>query len=191
MTIVLLSLRRIHVPTRHRGLRVRFADTTWAYVFRETVVDRPAALEPCVLVVKFRLRSVHGRGHAFFRRESLLNTVLFAGFPGLVSKLWLAHDQRGVYRGLYEWDGPASAEIYARALWRILMLVSLPDSIDYQVLPGIRRDDLFTAVRWEDPCASGAEWWRVTEVVPPVGRASGKERPSGDDRSHGRRRWSG
>jgi hypothetical protein len=29
-----------------------------------------------------------------FRAESLLNTPLFVGFPGFVSKLWLAHDEQ-------------------------------------------------------------------------------------------------
>src|SRR5262249_60837442 len=97
---------------------VRFADGTSAQVFRETVAERGPARNPCVLVVEFRLRAVRGWGHAAFRRESLLNTPLFAGFPGFVSKLWLAHDDRGRYRGLYEWDDPLLAEGYARALWR-------------------------------------------------------------------------
>ncbi|HEY6313967.1 MAG TPA: hypothetical protein VIY52_24655 [Streptosporangiaceae bacterium] len=48
---------------------------------------------------------------------------------GLVSKLWLADDERGRYRGLYEWDGPRLAENYARALWRVLALVSVPGFI--------------------------------------------------------------
>ena len=60
---------------------------------------------PVVLVVAFRLRWVRGRGHALFRVESVLNTPLFVGFPGFVSKLWLANDENGVYRGFYEWDG--------------------------------------------------------------------------------------
>src|SRR6266581_2984785 len=72
------------------------------------------------LLRQFRLRAVRGLGHAAFRRESLLNTPLFAGFPGFVSKLWLAHDDLGRYRGLYEWDAPLLAENYARALWRVL-----------------------------------------------------------------------
>jgi hypothetical protein len=63
---------------------------------------------------------VRGLGHAAFRRESLLNTPLFAGFPGFVSKLWLADDDLGRYRGPYEWDDPLLAENYARALWRVL-----------------------------------------------------------------------
>ena len=123
-------------------MRLRFADGTSARVYRETVVDRGPTEDPCVLVVEFRLRAVRGRGHAAFRWESLLNTPLFAGFPGFVSKLWLAHDERGRYRGLYEWDGPRLAENYARALWRVLALVSVPGSIHYVVLPGLRRDEL-------------------------------------------------
>ena len=79
---------------------------------------------------------VRGLGHAAFRRESLLNTPLFAGFPGFVSKLWLANDDLGRYRGLYEWDDPLPAENLARALWRVLALVSVPGSIHYVVLPG-------------------------------------------------------
>ena len=65
--------------------------------------------EPVVLVVAFRLRWVRGRGHALFRAESLLNTPLFVGFPGFVSKLWVAHDEGHVYRGVYQWNGPALA----------------------------------------------------------------------------------
>ena len=47
-----------------------------------------------------------------------------------------------MYRGLYEWDGAARARAYARALWWVLALVSVPGSIDYTVLPGRHRDDL-------------------------------------------------
>jgi hypothetical protein len=52
-----------------------------------TRAPRDATVGPRVLVVEFRLRAVRGRGHAVFRRESLLNTPLFAGFPGFCSKL--------------------------------------------------------------------------------------------------------
>ena len=105
-TARLLRQRRLRLPARRVGTQLRFADGTSARVYRETVADRGATLDPCVLVVEFRLRAVRGLGHAAFRRESLLNTPLFAGFPGFVSKLWLAHDERGRYRGVYEWDGP-------------------------------------------------------------------------------------
>ncbi|GEL18863.1 hypothetical protein [Pseudonocardia asaccharolytica] len=141
-TAVLLARRRVHLPARYVGRRLRFADGTSAVVYRETVVDRGETVEPCVLVVSFRLRGIRGRGHAAFRRESLFNTPLFVGFAGFVSKLWLAHDDHGDYRGLYEWDGPGAAVAYVRALWRVLALVSVPGSIRYTVVPGLRRADL-------------------------------------------------
>jgi hypothetical protein len=160
-----LLWRRLHLPRGHVGTRLRFADGTSARVYRETAVDRDATHDPCVLVVAFRLRAVRGWGHAVFRWESLLNTPLFAGFPGLVSKLWLADDERGRYRGLYEWDGPRRAEAYARALWRVLALVSVPGSIHYVVLPGLRRDEVLERPQIMAGAAAGtADWWRLAEA---------------------------
>lgn len=166
VTALLLVRRRIHLPTGHVGMWLHFADGTSARVYRETVMDAAEPADPCVLVVAFRLRGIRGRGHTAFRRESLLNTPLFVGFPGFVSKLWLAHDAHGVYRGLYEWDGPARAEAYARALWRVLALVSVPGSINYQVLPGLRRDDLLAdpTVRQQTAPTARADWWQLVSV---------------------------
>ncbi len=71
-----------------------FADGSTGIVYRETTADLESVADPAVLVVAFALRGVHGRrGHALFRAESLLNTPLFAGFPGFVSKLWLTADE--------------------------------------------------------------------------------------------------
>jgi hypothetical protein len=164
-TARLLRQRRMHLPAQWVGTRLHFADGTSARVFRETVVDRGATADPCVLVVEFRLRAVRGRGHAVFRRESLLNTPLFAGLPGFVSKLWLADDERGRYRGLYEWDGPWLAENYARALWRVLALVSARGSIHYVVLPGLRRDALLDGPQVPGGAAEdAAAWWRLAKA---------------------------
>lgn len=168
-TAVLLAGRRVHLPRGHVGMRLRFADGTSARVYRETVVDRPGPKDPGVLVVEFRLRAVRGRfGHAAFRAESLLNTPLFVGFPGYVSKLWLAHDEQGVYRGLYEWDDPALAEAYSRALWWVLALVCVRGSVHYQVLPGLRRDELLRDSPLSGralPEFSGSQWWRPVSVA--------------------------
>jgi hypothetical protein len=160
-TADLLAHRRIHLPSEHVGMRLRFADGTSARVYRETVVDGGLPANPCALVVGFRLQVVRGWGHTLFRWESLLNTPLFVGFPGFVSKLWLAHDERGLYRGIYEWDGPGRAEHYARSLWRVLALGCAPDSIHYIVLPGLRRDDLLRTPHLADAAAQGATtaWW--------------------------------
>jgi hypothetical protein len=166
-TAALLARRRLHQPGEHVGRRCRFADGTTAVVYRETVADRAPPESPAVLVVSFRLQRVRSpRAHALFRLESVLNTALFAGFPGFVSKLWFAHDENGVYRGLYDWDDPGLAEAYVRALWWVLALVSVPASIHYAVLPGLRRDQLLGDPHLADATAPGEihGWWRLVEV---------------------------
>ena len=88
---------------------------------------------------------MHGQpAHALFRFESLFNTPLFVGFPGFVSKLWVAHDSNDVYRGVYEWDRATLAEDYVRTLWRVLALVCVPGSIHYEIVPGLTREELLS-----------------------------------------------
>lgn len=164
-SLVMLARGQVHLPRHHVGRRIRFADGSRGRVYRETATDR-TPVDPCFLVVTFRLRHVRGPGHPLFRAESLLNTPLFVGFPGFVSKLWLAHDEAGRYRGLYEWDRPEAAEHYARSLWRVLELVSVPGSIDYEVFPGLRRDQVLAdpAVLTAGRTAAGDrgnQWWQV------------------------------
>jgi hypothetical protein len=162
-TVTLLAGHEIAQPTDHVGHVLRFGDGSHGRVYRETVVAQPAIDEPVVLVVAFRLRWVHGVGHALFRAESLLNTPLFVGFPGFVSKLWLAHDEHGVYRGVYQWNGAERADAYVRALWWVLALVSVRGSIRYVVLPGLRRDEVLADPRLLDGAAPGEPpaWWRL------------------------------
>jgi hypothetical protein len=160
----LIGRGALRQPRDAVGRRVRFADGTSARIYRETVIGR-APVDPCALVVEFRLRGVRGWGHAVFRAESLLNTPLFVGFPGFVTKWWLANDENGVYRGLYDWDGPQRAASYARALWWVLVLVSVRSSIDWRVLPGARRDDLVDAVKLVGPAGDDDRWWRPVAVT--------------------------
>jgi hypothetical protein len=155
-SVALLLRRRVRQPLDHVDEVLRFADGSSARVYRETVVAREAIADPAALVVAFRLRWVRGRGHAAFRAESLLNTPLFVGFPGFVSKLWMTHDERGTYRGVYQWDGGELADAYARALWWVLALVSERGSIHHVVVPGCARDELVAGIDGEE----GA-WWRV------------------------------
>ncbi len=163
----LLLRGHVHRPGDNVGRRVHFADGTSSWIYRETVVGHPPPAAPAVLVVGFGLRGVRGRGHALFRLESLLNTPLFVGFPGFVSKLWLAHDEQRVYRGIYQWDGPERAEAYARALWRVLALVSVRGSIRYHVLPDAHRDQVLDQPELAGGAPDGA-WWRPIEAWTPV-----------------------
>ena len=161
-TARLMLGRRVHLPTERVGLEVSFANGTSARVYRETIVEGVEPAATCALVVEFKLRFVRGRGHDVFRWESLLNTPLFVGFPGFVSKLWLTHDEKGFYRGIYDWDGPERAEHYARSLWRVLQLGCEPPSIHYVVLPGVRRDELLAGRNLIDASVPGTPmaWWR-------------------------------
>lgn len=160
-SVGLLLTRRLRLPRRWVGTRVRFADGTSSPIYRETVVRGAVAEAPCALVVRFRLRGVRGPvAHSLFRAESLLNTPLFVGFPGFVAKWWLAADEHGVYRGLYQWDGADRARSYARTLWWVLALVSEPDSIGYTVLPGRHRDELLAPDSIGERDAVSADWWR-------------------------------
>lgn len=167
-TAPLLARGRVSLPRQKVGAHLRFADGTSGRVFRETLVEREPPEEPCLLVVEFRLRLLHGRLHALFLWECILNTPLFVGFPGFVSKLWLDRDEQDRYRGLYEWDDPAGAQFYARALWRVLELVSPRDSIHYRVVPGVRRDDVLRDPHVLDQVDSetAPEWWRVVATTP-------------------------
>ena len=141
-------------------------------MFRETAIRDGGPRDPAVLVVQFRLRVV-GRSrllHALFRRECILHTPLFAGFPGFRSKLWISDTDTGVYRGLYEWDGAGRAVDYADQLVRLLALFSIRGSVRYHVVPGLRREEL---LRGPASVAAGQGreadgWWRPAGPVEAV-----------------------
>ena len=162
-TARLLRQHRLRLPARWVGTHLHFADGTSARVYRETVADRGATLDPCVLVVEFRLRAVRGLGarrlppgepaqHPAVRRLPRVR-ARSCGWPTTNAAATGACTS-GTTRGL--------AENYARALWRVLALVSVPGSIHYVVLPGLRRD----AVLDKPQLLGGDEaWWRLTEVT--------------------------
>lgn len=163
---------RLRSPQTYLGRRLHFADGTTSFVFRETAVREADAADPAVLVVRFRLWAL-GRSpllHAFFRRECILHTPLFAGFPGFRSKLWASDTATGVYRGVYQWDGADQAADYAATLARLLRPFSTRGSVSYHVIPGLLRED---ALRDPDrmaaaPAGEQDAWWRL---VAPLQRA--------------------
>ena len=113
--------------------------------------------------------SVSGRGCAGRRACAVplgkpAQHPVVRGFPGFVSKPWLAGDEHGFYRGLYGWNGPARAEHCARCLWRVLAPVPVPGSIGYRIVPGIRPAGAFS-----DASATVPE--QVTMWLPMVPRS--------------------
>ena len=169
VTARLLARRQLRLPAGNVGRRLEFADGTTSRVYRETIRTGAPTAQPTLLVVQFKLRLI-GRSrlmHALFRAESILNTVLFAGFPGFRSKLWATDEQTGVYRGVYEWDGAEAARSYATTLTALLRLLSVAGSVQFHIEPGIRRDEFL-----RNPHVVGAvgsdqaqRWWRLREEI--------------------------
>lgn len=168
----------LHLSGEHVGWQLDFGDGSTAQVYRETRCTSPRTGPPCLLVVVFRLRGL-GFGpwrHALFRAESVLNTPLFAGFPGFRSKLWLTDPVTGRYRGVYEWDGPGQADAYAHTLSRLLRLVCEPGSVAWQVVPELTPADVLAApapaLDPRDPPAAPApdQWWSIVGVRPAPGQ---------------------
>jgi hypothetical protein len=161
----LLTDRKLEWPRDRVGERLRFEDGTTSTVFRETVLSE-VTREPALLVVQFRLHLLGRRPlpHKLFRAESIANTPLFAGFPGFRSKLWLCDDATGLYRGIYEWDGADRAASYAETLSALLRLVSVPGTVRYRLVAGIRRDDFLReprSVTSSRPAGPTETWWRL------------------------------
>ena len=157
----LLLRGQLSLPATYLGWWLEFHDGSRLRVYRETVRTGAPTDRPALLVVRFRLRLL-GRGrlwHALFRAESLLNTPLFAGFPGFRSKLWATNPDTGAYRGVYQWDGADRAEAYATTLLALLRPLCRPGSLTFHVEPGVWLGDLLRA----PAMAAGDEdrWWRL------------------------------
>lgn len=166
----LLLEHRLSTPATWVGARLSFADGTTSVVFRESWRDGGRARDPALLLVRFRLRWVDGMAplHAVFRTTSIVNTPLFAGFPGFAAKLWLTDPTTGVYRGVYEWDRVERAIDYVEALERVLALVCVRGSVDYHVVPGVRRDEFLAdpaGVVSAEADTVENRWWLLAHPV--------------------------
>lgn len=75
-----------------------------------------------------------------FERFCVVNTLLFAGFPGYRVKLWMVDPRTADYAGLYSWRSAAEAERYAHYIVRVLAPLCRPGTIGYEVLEGIPFD---------------------------------------------------
>jgi hypothetical protein len=165
--MALLARHRLWLPEDYVGRELRFADRTTSRVYRETVLVGVRTTDPALLVVRFRLRVIGDNRwlHALFRAESILNTPLFAGFPGFRSKLWATDLRTGFYRGVYQWDGAELATSYASTLCGLLRLLSVPGSVSYHVVPGVRRDEFLRDPGVVGPASDQDGWWALDSAV--------------------------
>ena len=89
------------------------------------------------LAVWFHLRFVPAGGRIrrfVFERESILNTLLYAGFDGYRVKLWMVDPVTSDYAGLYAWQGVDETERYAAYITTVLRPLSTPGSVGYEIL---------------------------------------------------------
>ena len=83
----LTTKRQLTWPDEWVGVELPFQDGTSPFVFRETARRAATTDDPAVIVIQFRLAFLGSNPtlHAAFRRECVLHTPLFAGFPGFRS----------------------------------------------------------------------------------------------------------
>lgn len=143
----LLVSGRIRLRHEHVGVPLTMSDGRTYTPFRETVRDpatwaqsgRPAVLQP-----RFRLRGMDARHrwrHALFRRVCIVTTPFFVGIRGFRSKLWMVDPTTGDFAGLYEWDDADGARAYAEGLGRVLRALSVPGSVDYELVADTTVDE--------------------------------------------------
>lgn len=178
-TVRMVVARRLAMPSDQVGRIVDFADGSRSTVYRETVHNDARAESPVLLAVRFRLRALGGSriGHALFRIESLLNTVLFAAHAGFVSKLWMTDRDTGFYRGIYEWDGSGRAEQYAEILRVVLRPWVQRGSFAYTIQLG-QRDDFLAGRAAGNPAQTRSPWW--LPVPPPLAAGHRLDTAEGD-----------
>ena len=133
----LLARRRLHRDPGTVGDTAALPDGRSFTIFRDTTCDETATGEPVTLAVWFRLKGVPAGARIrrwLFERESILNTLLYAGFAGYRRKRWMVDPVTSEYAGLYDWIGADAAEHYARYITSVLRPLSVPGSVGYQIV---------------------------------------------------------
>jgi hypothetical protein len=150
-------------PNEWVGVRLRFQDGTSPFVFRETARRETSTDDPAVIVIQFRLAFLGSNRslHAGFRRECILHTPLFAGFPGFRSKLWADDVGTGVYAGIYEWQRADLASHYAERMVSLLTPFSNRGTARYHVIEGRHRDDFLSSPQ---ETGDSGSWWQLSEA---------------------------
>ena len=119
--VVLFARGRLHLRRGNVGASAQLPDGRGFVVFRETTCDRGELEDTVTLAVWFHLRFVPAGARIrrfVFERESILNTLLYAGFDGYRVKLWMVDPTTSDYAGLYAWGTRETAERYARGTSR-------------------------------------------------------------------------
>jgi hypothetical protein len=129
--------RRLHIDRGWLTSSAELPDGRRFRVFRQTSCDGDEPGGDVMIAVWFHLRWMPPGATIrrwLFERESILNTILYAGAPGYRTKLWLVDPDTCDYAGLYGWKGREAAERYGRYICRILRPLSVPSSVGFEVV---------------------------------------------------------
>jgi hypothetical protein len=136
-TLRLLAQRHLHLRRETLGTTVAVPGGRSYTLFRESSCDLPSEASEVTLLVWFHLKGTTPlapwRSWAF-ERESILNTLLYAGFEGYRRKLWLVDRETADYAGLYAWAGRDAAARYAHYITRLLRPLSTPGSVGSSIV---------------------------------------------------------
>ena len=134
--IGLLARHELHLHHDRLGETVHTPDGRPFVVYRESSCSEPCDGEPITMAMWFHLRWMPpgARLRAYlFERESIFNTILYAGFEGYRTKLWTFNHATNDYAGFYTWRGRDEAERYARYAMAMLGPISVPGSLGYAI----------------------------------------------------------
>jgi hypothetical protein len=146
----LLARRRLHLRHEEVGAVVPLPDGRRFVVYRHTTCDGAGDDQLVTLAVWFHLRGVPPGARVrryLFERESILNTALYAGFPGYRVKLWMVDPTSSDYAGIYEWNGTEAAARYGRYITAVLRPLSVRGSVGYQIVEGTNLVEYLTRAR--------------------------------------------
>ena len=149
-TCALLARGHLHLDRTHINATAVIPQARAYTIFRESRCDVAYAEASVTLAVWFTLRFVPEGARArrwLFERESICNTLLFAGCEGYVRKLWMVDPRTSEYAGLYTWAGASSAERYGRYITSILRPLSAPGSCGHAVIDDVTVDGCISAGR--------------------------------------------
>jgi hypothetical protein len=135
-TARLLGRHQLHLHRENLGRRAALPDGREFVVFRESTCESGALDDTLTLAVWFHLWAVPSEARWrewAFERESILNTVLFAGFDGYRVKLWMVDPATFDYAGLYAWHGVDAAQHYATYITTVLRPLSVGGSVGYEL----------------------------------------------------------
>jgi hypothetical protein len=114
-TILNFCLFKIHFPKNYNGKTITTSDNKNFTIFRHVIVGNKKDLKKekgTVFIVKFKLAKMSVEKN---KRFSLFPIPMFIGLPGFRAKFWLADNETGYNKGIYQWKTKQDAINYSQS----------------------------------------------------------------------------